>query len=75
MCFGKYAVRCRDIKDKYKQETDELPGPIGRCFAVKNMFDAIVVILTNLAVTMIFMNTWMGGIVCTDNRSNRTDGW
>ena len=54
-------MNCGDVKKKYRQDTEELPGPIGRCFAVKNMCDTVIVILTNLAVTMLFMNTWMGG--------------
>ena len=60
-CCGGYAVRCQDLRRKYRKDADEVPGPIGRCCAAKSMFDALVVILTNLAVVLVFFKTWMSG--------------
>ena len=54
-------MKFRDVKSKYQQDAEELPGPIGRCFALKSMCDTVIVILSNLAVIMLFMNTWMRG--------------
>tara|TARA_A100001015_G_scaffold181145_1_gene201626 strand:+ start:142 stop:783 length:642 start_codon:yes stop_codon:yes gene_type:complete len=48
-----------DVVRKYKQDSQELPGPIGRCFAIKNICDSIIVILCTLVAILVFMNTWM----------------
>ena len=57
-CKG-YCPTCMDVVRKYKQDSQELPGPIGRCFAIKNICDSIIVILCTLVAILVFMNTWM----------------